>query len=113
MNNGEINSKLSSFSDIVGIISSLITIIPFLLGYFTGLLFYYIIGIIFIIIILIFFIYRKQVGRIIFKFFMRLTCPDKSYKLKEKVVTFEYISRCEMRHEKNLKSMFYMMVLLE
>lgn len=104
MNNKEINSKLlGSFSDILNVISSLISIIPFLLGYFTGCLFYYIIGIILVIIILLLFIFRKQVARFIFKFFMRLTCPDKSYKLKEKEVTFEYISRSEMQHKKTFK----------
>lgn len=92
---------LSFVADILGIISALIVIPPVIAAFFTQsikIAFFVIPALILAVFV---WINRHKIARNTLFYFLSLTAPSKSYKLTEKEVIYEFISRTQMRHEKN------------
>lgn len=98
--NGGTLKIISVILGILDILSSLITIIPFIYAINSKQFIAYLIVVSLLVISVCLFSFRKKISMNILKKIMNLTCPYKMYKLKKKESIYEYETREQMRHEK-------------
>ncbi len=105
MKGSNTNGKLRFISftaSVLGIISFCLTSVPLILSILnkSAMPITIVVGAVFVALLLCVAVFRQKIAENILKFFMNLTSLDKPYKLIQKTVIYEFISREEMRHEK-------------
>ena len=94
---------LSFVSNVFTIITGLMTLIPLGFGILTKQYNYFYLSMLLFIISVTIFIYRNKISKKGLSLFMNFTAPNKVYKLINKTVTYEFLARDKMRHEKTFK----------